>query len=90
MSRKLSKSFKGMSATAVTALGLVVAGSGSALAGNDLNVLTWEGYTDPSFVSVFEEQSGCTVTPTYVGSNDEIIAKISVDCFSFGWRLYNN
>jgi len=83
MSLKLSKSLKGMSVSAVTALGLVVAGSGSALAGNDLNVLTWEGYTDPSFVSVFEEQSGCTVTPTYVGSNDEIIAKIAADASTF-------
>jgi len=43
----------------------------------ELNVLTWEGYTDPSFVSVFEEHSGCKLSATYVGSNDEYPAKLA-------------
>ena len=48
-----------------------------ARAEGELNVLTWEGYTDPSFVAIFEEQTGCKVTPTYVGSNDEFPAKLA-------------
>ncbi len=69
---------------AAASVALAVFGLSSApQAGNDLNVLTWEGYTDPSFVSEFEARSGCTVTPTYVGSNDEIIAKIAADAGTF-------
>ena len=46
-------------------------------AGGELNVLTWEGYTDPSFVEPFEKASGCKLTATYVGSNDEFPAKLA-------------
>jgi len=63
---------------AVAAAAFVVSGlTGAAQAEGELNVLTWEGYTDDSFVSLFEEQSGCKVTPTYVGSNDEFPAKLA-------------
>ena len=48
-----------------------------AQAEGELNMLTWEGYTDPSFVEPFEEATGCKVTPTYVGSNDEFPAKLA-------------
>ena len=54
-----------------------IAASGQASADGELNVLTWEGYTDPSFVAGFEEATGCKVTPTYVGSNDEFPAKLA-------------
>lgn len=60
------------------ATALAVAGlAGPALAQGELNVLTWEGYTDPGFVAAFEEESGCRLTPTYVGSNDEYPAKLA-------------
>lgn len=42
----------------------------------ELNLLTWEGYADPSFTKPFEQQSGCRVTATYVGTNDEFVAKV--------------
>lgn len=42
----------------------------------DLNILTWEGYADASVVKPFEKSTGCAVTATYVGSNDEFVAKI--------------
>ena len=42
----------------------------------DLNLLTWEGYADPSFTQPFERKSGCRVTATYVGTNDEFVAKV--------------
>src|ERR1700685_1566006 len=47
-----------------------------AAAAGDLNLLTWEGYADPSFAKPFEQQSGCRVTATYVGTNDEFVAKV--------------
>ena len=61
-------------------VGAVIAAAGiaaTAQADGELNVLTWEGYTDPAVVAVFEEQTGCKVTPTYVGSNDEFPAKLA-------------
>ncbi len=59
------------------ALLTLVAAGGSVQAEGELSVLTWEGYTDPSFVEIFEAESGCSVTPTYVGSNDEYPAKLA-------------
>jgi putative spermidine/putrescine transport system substrate-binding protein/spermidine/putrescine transport system substrate-binding protein len=51
--------------------------SSATYAAGKVNILTWEGYADDSFVSIFEEQSGCELTKTYVGSNDEIVAKMA-------------
>jgi len=48
----------------------------SAAPAGDLNLLTWEGYADASFVKPFEQQTGCRVTATYVGTNDEFVAKV--------------
>jgi spermidine/putrescine-binding protein len=41
-----------------------------------LNLLVWEGYADPSFVRAFEEQCHCKVTASYMGSSDELVAKL--------------
>jgi putative spermidine/putrescine transport system substrate-binding protein/spermidine/putrescine transport system substrate-binding protein len=41
-----------------------------------LNLLVWEGYADPSFVRTFEEQNHCKVTVSYMGSSDELVAKL--------------
>jgi spermidine/putrescine-binding protein len=41
-----------------------------------LNLLVWEGYADPSFVRNFEEQNHCKVTVSYMGSSDELVAKL--------------
>ncbi len=41
-----------------------------------LNLLVWEGYADPSFVHGFEEQNHCKVTVSYMGSSDELVAKL--------------
>jgi putative spermidine/putrescine transport system substrate-binding protein/spermidine/putrescine transport system substrate-binding protein len=43
----------------------------------ELNLLTWEGYADPSFIATFEQESGCKVTATYVGSNDDFVPKLA-------------
>src|SRR5213596_1540055 len=41
-----------------------------------LNLLVWEGYADPSFVKTFEEQNHCKVSASYMGSSDELVAKL--------------
>ena len=41
-----------------------------------LNLLVWEGYADPSFVQAFEEQHRCKVSASYMGSSDELMAKL--------------
>jgi len=41
-----------------------------------LNLLVWEGYADPSFVKSFEEQNHCKVSASYMGSSDELVAKL--------------
>ncbi len=51
--------------------------AGSALAEGEVNLLTWEGYADDSFIKPFEEASGCKVSATYVGSNDDFAPKLA-------------
>lgn len=41
-----------------------------------LNALCWEGYTDKAFVSDFTKKTGVKVKSTFIGSNDELIAKL--------------
>jgi len=41
-----------------------------------LNLLVWEGYADPVFVKAFEEQHHCKVSASYMGSSDELVAKL--------------
>jgi spermidine/putrescine-binding protein len=44
--------------------------------GPTLSLLVWEGYADPSFVRAFEESHQCKVTASYMGSSDELVAKL--------------
>jgi putative spermidine/putrescine transport system substrate-binding protein/spermidine/putrescine transport system substrate-binding protein len=44
--------------------------------GGTLNALCWEGYTDPSFTKSFEQKYGVKVNSTFIGSNDELVAKL--------------
>jgi spermidine/putrescine-binding protein len=41
-----------------------------------LNLLVWEGYADPSFIEAFEEANHCKVSASYMGSSDELVAKL--------------
>lgn len=41
-----------------------------------LNLLVWEGYADPSFVRAFEESHHCKISASYMGSSDELVAKL--------------
>lgn len=41
-----------------------------------LSLLVWEGYADPSFVRAFEEAHHCKISAAYMGSSDELVAKL--------------
>ncbi|HEY7098149.1 MAG TPA: ABC transporter substrate-binding protein [Terriglobales bacterium] len=41
-----------------------------------LSLLVWEGYADPSFVAGFEEWCHCKVSASYMGTSDELVAKL--------------
>src|SRR5580700_6555748 len=41
-----------------------------------LNLLVWEGYADPSFIQSFEQQHHCKISASYMGSSDELMAKL--------------
>jgi putative spermidine/putrescine transport system substrate-binding protein/spermidine/putrescine transport system substrate-binding protein len=41
-----------------------------------LSLLVWEGYADPSFVHDFEVAHRCKVVASYMGSSDELVAKL--------------
>ncbi len=41
-----------------------------------LSLLVWEGYADPSYVRAFEESHDCQVVASYMGSSDELVAKL--------------
>jgi putative spermidine/putrescine transport system substrate-binding protein len=40
-----------------------------------LNIVNWEGYTDPSFVKGFEKETGCKVNDVFAGTSDEMFTK---------------
>lgn len=54
----------GLSATAVSAK-------------EELNILTWEGYAEDLWIEEFEKTHDVKVNRTYVGSNDEYMAKLA-------------
>src|SRR6266849_3887851 len=41
-----------------------------------LSLLVWEGYADPSFLQPFEQSHHCRVLAAYMGSSDELVAKL--------------
>src|SRR5579884_2594765 len=41
-----------------------------------LGLLVWEGYADPSFIRGFEQKCNCRVNASYMGSSDELVAKL--------------
>jgi putative spermidine/putrescine transport system substrate-binding protein/spermidine/putrescine transport system substrate-binding protein len=44
--------------------------------GGELNFMVWEGYTDTLFTAPFERACGVRVNPTYMGSSDDLVAKL--------------
>ena len=43
---------------------------------SELRLLTWEGYSHPSFTAAFEAESGCQVTSIMVGTNHDFPARL--------------
>ena len=39
-----------------------------------LNLIAWEGYTQPDWVQPFEKQTGCQVNSKYAGSSSEMVS----------------
>jgi putative spermidine/putrescine transport system substrate-binding protein/spermidine/putrescine transport system substrate-binding protein len=64
-------------ALAISAIFFAVLGLGSCQKQQEsLSLLVWEGYADPSFVRAFEEAHHCKVTASYMGSSDDLVAKL--------------
>lgn len=61
----------------IAAAGFALAIAGAPALAGELNLLVWEGYADDSFVKDFEASSGCKVSATYVGSNDDFAPKLA-------------
>jgi len=53
-----------------------VLGTNSCTRRQTLSLLVWEGYADPSFIKGFEEKCACKVQASYMGSSDELMAKL--------------
>lgn len=62
-------------ALAVAILALILANNCRKTAPT-LGLLVWEGYADPSFVRGFEKKCQCKVSASYMGSSDELVAKL--------------
>jgi len=62
---------------ALCSLVIVIAAASTKAAAGELSFLGWEGYADQSFVADFEKESGCQVSATYVGSNDDFAPKLA-------------
>src|SRR5260370_23010979 len=41
-----------------------------------LSLLVWEGYSDDSFVRAFGESHHCKIVASFMGSSDELVAKL--------------
>jgi len=64
----------GLLSAAVGALAL--AASPAPSQAKELRILAWEGYADPDWVKEFEAQTGADVNVVFIGTDDEIWAKI--------------
>jgi spermidine/putrescine-binding protein len=51
--------------------------------GGELNFMVWEGYTDTLFTRLFEEACGVTMNATYMGSSDDLVAKLRAGAGTF-------
>ena len=57
-------------------LALALASAGCGHRQETLSLLVWEGYADPLFVRGFEQAHQCKVVASYMGSSDELVAKL--------------
>src|SRR5216110_3797283 len=57
-------------------LALALAGGACRKKEETLSLLVLEGYSDASFVHAFEQRHHCKVQASYMGSSDELVAKL--------------
>lgn len=67
----------------LTAMALVLASTGGALAEGELFLYNWGNYTSPELIKKFEETYGVKVTITDFDSNDTALAKIEAGASGF-------
>jgi len=60
----------------LVALALALASGACRKKEESLSLLVWEGYADESAVHAFEESHHCKVSASYMGSSDELVAKL--------------
>src|SRR3954452_5604796 len=53
-----------------------IVAAGRAFAAKELRVMAWQGYADDDWVKEFEQQTGATAKVLFIGTDDEIWAKI--------------
>src|ERR1700739_2948834 len=58
------------------ALALALASGACGKKEESLSLLVWEGYADESAVHDFEQSHHCKVSASYMGSSDELVAKL--------------
>jgi putative spermidine/putrescine transport system substrate-binding protein len=61
--------------SAAAALAVIAAASAPGFA-KELRILAWDGYADPDWVKAFEAECKCDVKVVFIGTDDEIWAKI--------------
>ena len=62
--------------SAAAALPLLMAAGIASSEAKELRVLAWQGYADDDWVKEFQEKSGAAVKVVFIGTDDEIWAKI--------------
>jgi len=55
---------------------LLVAGTIAPVSAEELRILAWQGYADDDWVKAFEQKYGVDVSVVFIGTDDEIWAKI--------------
>jgi spermidine/putrescine-binding protein len=73
MNRKSPRAFVSLS---ILAAAFALAASGCAHKTPALSLLVWEGYADPSYLRAFEDSHHCKISASYMGSSDELVAKL--------------
>jgi putative spermidine/putrescine transport system substrate-binding protein len=68
----MTKSMWALVAAIAVMLALPAAGV-SKEAGGTLNMIAWEGYLQPQWVTPFEHSTGCQIHAKYAGSSDEMV-----------------
>ena len=76
MCKFLQKSLTTLVATCLAAISLTFLPR-AATADEELRLMTWEGYLDDPIPEAFVNDTGASVNRTYMGSNDEYMAKLA-------------